>query len=94
MNQTSALNVNTKEEELLWNSKNQSSEERNHLKSSQTKSKSIQGKSNEELFKELKWTTLRNNSKSYYILRRDHTVVSMIYRVSGVKEFISKYYKC
>ena len=51
VNQTSALNVNTKEEELPWKLKNQSIEERNHLKSSQAKSKSIQGKSNEELLK-------------------------------------------
>ena len=51
VNQTSALNVNTKEEELPWKLKNQSIEERNHHKSSQPKSKSIQGKSNEELLK-------------------------------------------
>ena len=51
MNQTSALNGNTKEEELLWILKNQSMEKGNQLKISQPKSKSIQGKSNRELFK-------------------------------------------
>ena len=51
VNQTSALNVNTTEEELPLKLKNQSIEEGNHLNSSKTKSKSSQGKSNEELLK-------------------------------------------
>ena len=51
VNQTSALNVSTTEEVLPFYLKNQSIEEGNHLKSSQTKSKSSQGKSNEELLK-------------------------------------------
>ena len=93
MNQTSALNVNTKEEELLWNSKNQSSEERNHLNSKSKKVKVNSREIKRSIIQELKWTTLRIISKSYNILRRDHTVVTMIHRISDVKEIVSKYYK-
>ena len=90
MNQTSALSVNTKEEELLCNSKNQSNEERNHLKSKSKKVKVNSRENKRIVIQELKWTTLRNNSKSFIIPRRDHTVFTMIHRVSDEKGIISK----
>ena len=90
MNQTSALSVNTKEEELLWNSKNQSNEERNHLKSKSKKVKVNSREFKRSIIQELKRTTLRIISNSFIILRRDHTVFTMIHRISDEKGIIYK----
>ena len=64
VNQTSALNVNTKEEELSLKLKNQSIEERNHLKVKSNKVKVNSREIKRRIAKELKWTTLRIISKS------------------------------
>ena len=58
VNQTSALNVNTTEEELSLKLKNQSIEEGNHLKSKSNKVKVKSREIKRRIDKELMWTTL------------------------------------